>query len=93
MVQTPKVIVATEYGNAASFWVEYPNGLVDVSRTTHLPRGELAPGDVAQDQTPAGEVPIPPLLKDAQLDIPVHGDRLVRVSKKQSAIVIVDMQK
>ena len=89
MIQSPKVTVATEYGNAASFWVEYPNGLVDVSRTTHLPKGELARGEVAQDQ----DVPIPPLLKDVQLDIPVDGDRVVRLTKKQSAIVIIDMQK
>ena len=92
MVLTPKVTVATEYGNAASFWVEYPNGLVDFSRSTHLPKGEPTPGDVVQDQT-AGEVPIPSLAKDVQLDISVDGDRLVRVAKKQSAIVIVDMQK
>ncbi len=89
MIQSPKVTVATEYGNAASFWVEYPNGLVDVTRMTHLPKGELVPGDVAQDQ----DVPIPPLLKDVQLDITVDGDRVVRLAKKQSAIVIIDMQK
>ena len=84
MVQSPKVSVATEYGNATSFWVEYPNGLVDVSRTTHLPKGGLA-----QDQ----DAPIPPLLKEVQLDIPVDGDRVVRLAKKQNAIVIIDMQK
>ena len=89
MVQSPKVTVATEYGNAASFWVEYPNGLVDVSRRSHLPKGELARGSIAQDE----DVPIPPLLKEVQLDIPVDGDRVVRLAKKQSAMVIIDMQK
>ena len=49
MVQSPKVSVATEYGNATSFWVEYPNGLVDVSRTTHLPKGGLAQDQDAPD--------------------------------------------
>ncbi|TBU63890.1 Isochorismatase hydrolase [Dichomitus squalens] len=91
MVQRPKVTVATEYGNPLSFWVEYPNGLVDVTRTTHLPKGHLASGDVAQEQV-ASEVPVPPLLKNAQLDIPVDGDRHVRIAKEKSAIVIIDMQ-
>ena len=92
MVQRPKVTVATEYGNALSFWVEYPNGLVDVTRTTHLPKGGLADGDVAQEQA-ASEVPVPPLLKEKQLDIPVDGDRHVRIAKEKSAVVIIDMQK
>ncbi|KAI0275093.1 Isochorismatase hydrolase [Gloeopeniophorella convolvens] len=33
----PRVDAPTEYGNAASFWVEYPSGLVDLTRATHLP--------------------------------------------------------
>ena len=92
MSKRPHVPVATEYGNAASFWVEYPNGLVDVTRTTHLPKGGLADGDVTQEQA-ASEVPVPPLLKEKQLDIPVDGDRHVRIAKEKSAVVIIDMQK
>lgn len=92
MTKRPRVPVATEYGNAASFWVEYPNGLVDLTRTTHLPKGALADGAVVQDE-PAHDVPVPPLVKELQVDIPVDGEREVRISAKSSAIVIVDMQK
>ena len=90
MSKRPHVPVATEYGNAASFWVEYPNGLVDLTRTTHLPKGALAEGDVAQDEHAA---PVPPLVKEAQVDVPVDGEREVRIAAKSSAIVIIDMQK
>ena len=92
MVKRPRIPVATEYGNAAAWWVEYPTGLIDVTRTTHLPRGPLPAGDVAQDQA-TREVPIPPLVKETQLDIPVDGERTVRIATKHSAIVIIDMQK
>ena len=92
MVKRPRLPVATEYGNAASFWVEYPNGLVDLTRTTHLPKGPLSEGDVSQDQK-VQEVPIPKLVKETQLDVPVDGERVVRIAAKHSAIVIIDMQK
>ena len=92
MVKRPRIPVATEYGNAAAWWVEYPTGLIDVTRTTHLPNGPLPEGDVAQDQA-TREVPIPPLVKETQLDIPVDGERTVRIATKHSAIVIIDMQK
>ncbi len=92
MVKRPRIPVATEFGNAISWWVEYPTGLIDVTRTTHLPKGPLPEGDVAQDQ-PTREVPIPPLVKEAQLDIPVDGERTVRIATKNSAVVIIDMQK
>ncbi|OSD03380.1 Isochorismatase hydrolase [Trametes coccinea BRFM310] len=91
MVHRPKLTVATEYGNAGSFWVEYPAGLIDLTRTTHLPKGALQDGDVVQDQV-ARDVPVPPLQPSTQLDVPVNGDRVVRIAKKQSAIVIIDMQ-
>ncbi|TFK93484.1 Isochorismatase hydrolase [Polyporus arcularius HHB13444] len=91
MVKRPRIPVATEFGNATSWWVEYPTGLIDVTRTTHLPKGPLSEGDVAQDQ-PTREVPIPPLVKEAQLDIPVDGERTVRIATKNSAVVIIDMQ-
>ncbi|KAI0669840.1 Isochorismatase hydrolase [Trametes maxima] len=91
MVHRPKVATATEYGNAASFWVEYPSGLIDLTRTTHLPQGALVNGDVAQDQ-PEHNAPVPPLLPATQLDVPVDGGRVLRIPKQKSAIVIVDMQ-
>ncbi|OBZ79485.1 hypothetical protein A0H81_01071 [Grifola frondosa] len=83
MLTRPHVPVATEYGNAASFWVEYPNGLVDLTRTAHLPQSSLEYGDQN-----AKDVPIPPLQPTTQFDVPVDGDRVVRIAKGKSAIVI-----
>ncbi|EIW64610.1 Isochorismatase hydrolase [Trametes versicolor FP-101664 SS1] len=91
MVHRPKVPVATEYGNAASFWVEYPSGLVDLTRTAHLPKGGLQNGDVVHEE-PAQDAPVPPLHEETQLEIPVDGGRVLRLSKKNTAIVVVDMQ-
>lgn len=82
MTIRPHVTSPIEYGDAASFWVEYPSGLVDLTRHAHLPLG-------AQD---TGEVQIPPLQTSTQLEIPVDGERVVRISKERSAIVIIDMQ-
>jgi hypothetical protein len=74
----------TEYGNVASFWVEYPSGLIDLSRSRHIL--EKGPGSKVFD------VP-PPLDAESQLDIPVDQERTVRINKSSSAIVIIDMQK
>jgi hypothetical protein len=78
MTTRPLIETATEYGNDASFWVEYPSGLVDVSRSHHLSTKS------AKD--------IPPLTA-SQLDIPADGNRTIRVDKAATAIVIIDMQK
>jgi len=83
MVARPRVQVPTEYGSDATpqgFWTEWPSGLVDVSRTSHIPP---VSGDSQVE---------PPPLTSALLDIPVHGDRIVRVKKNSTAFVIVDMQ-
>ncbi|KAJ7092697.1 Isochorismatase hydrolase [Mycena epipterygia] len=83
MVARPRVPTAIEYGSDATpqgYWVEYPSGLVDVSRTSHLPPTS---GDA--------QVEAPPLTS-ALLDIPVDGDRTVRVNRNSTAIVIIDMQ-
>lgn len=92
----PRVQSAQEWGNASNFWVECglyfflsspqchptntrrtdPSGLVDLTRTTHLP-------------TDANE----PELKSDQLDLPVDGDRVIRLDPAKTAYVIVDMQK
>ncbi|KAI0778242.1 Isochorismatase hydrolase [Trametes elegans] len=93
MVHRQHLTVATEYGNSTSFWVEYPAGLVDLTRTTHLPEA-IHPhpnNDVIQEQV-AQEVPIPRLISETQLDIPVDGERIIRIAKQQTALVIVDMQ-
>ncbi|KIJ68483.1 hypothetical protein HYDPIDRAFT_82344 [Hydnomerulius pinastri MD-312] len=77
MTSRPKVSQTIEYGNAASFWVEYPSGLIDLSRTEHLS---------SEGQS------VPPQLRSTQLDIPVDGDRVIRVNKATTAAVIIDMQ-
>ncbi|KAI0825076.1 Isochorismatase hydrolase [Trametes gibbosa] len=91
MVHRPRLPVATEYGNATSFWVEYPSGLVDLTRTAHLPTGPLADGDVAHEH-PAHDTPVPPLKPATQWEVPVHGGHTLRISKNRTAFVIVDMQ-
>ncbi|KAH7883555.1 Isochorismatase hydrolase [Phlebopus sp. FC_14] len=77
MSSRPRVSQSIEYGNAASFWVEYPTGLIDVSRTQRLSSAEQS---------------IPPQISPTQLDIPVDGDRVVRVNKATTAVVVIDMQ-
>ncbi|EGN94455.1 hypothetical protein SERLA73DRAFT_114689 [Serpula lacrymans var. lacrymans S7.3] len=81
MATRPKVDKAVEYGNAASFWVEYPSGLVDVSRSRHVDN-DATHGPIA-----------PPAVLPSQLDIPVDRERMIRIDKTSSAIVIIDMQK
>lgn len=77
MTSRPRVEQPIEYGNAASFWVEFPSGLVDLSRSQHLSTG----GGV------------PPPLSSSQLELPVDGERAIRVDKKKTALVVIDMQK
>ena len=85
----PHVAEPIEYGNAASFWVEYPSGLIDLTRETHI-----APKDHDETLTTNGIHHIePPLRGSTQLEIPVDGDRVVRMAKARSAMVIIDMQK
>ncbi|CCM04619.1 uncharacterized protein FIBRA_06803 [Fibroporia radiculosa] len=57
----PHVSTPTEYGNAASFWVEYPTGLVDLTRQTHLPT----------DAKSRDDFQVPPIQSSTQLEIPV----------------------
>ncbi|KAK0456568.1 Isochorismatase hydrolase [Armillaria borealis] len=67
----------TKYGNNTSFWVEYPSGLIDLTRTLSAP--------IAEHDTP-------PDLLPGQLDVAVDGERTIRIDTKASAIVIIDMQ-
>lgn len=80
MTTRPPVEQPIEYGNAASFWVEYPSGLVDLTRAAHLTPGRDA------------DAPEPPL-KSGQLEVPVDGGRTIRIDAKKSALVVIDMQK
>ena len=74
----PRVDSPTEYGNDLSFWVEYPSGLIDLTRLTH------AATDMERE---------PPFDSSEHLDITVDGGRVVRVARKRTALVIIDMQK
>lgn len=75
----PPVEKPIEYGNAGEFWVEYPSGLVDLTRASHLPSS-------------ASDAATPPPLTQEFLEFPVDGQRTLRIDKKSSAIVIIDMQ-
>ena len=94
----PKLATATEYGNAASFWVEYPSGLLDLTRTTHLPTSQAGHAKPAEEdhqlvhEDPAVRPP-PPLVAETQWELAVEYDRVLRLNKAHSAIVIIDMQK
>ena len=77
MAARPKLSKAIEYGNPANFWVEYPSGLMDLTRSQHLTTDAVEPS----------------LASSTQLDIPVNGDRIIRVDKSKTAAVIIDMQK
>lgn len=91
----PRVARATEYGNAASFWVEYPSGLVDLTRTTHLPsfRNDHAKPEGSRELIHEDVVKPPPLHPETQWELDVDADRVLRITKVHCAIVIVDMQK
>ncbi|KAJ6575085.1 Isochorismatase hydrolase [Mycena capillaripes] len=83
MVDRPRVEVPIQYGSDATpqgFWTEWPSGLIDVSRTSHIP-AEASDAKVE-----------PPPLTSALLDIPVDGDRTVRVKRESTALVVIDMQ-
>ncbi|KIM48229.1 hypothetical protein M413DRAFT_225546 [Hebeloma cylindrosporum] len=82
-----KVTEPVEYGNETDFWVEYPSGLIDISRKTHL-RCITDSGD-SEGQQPLG---LPPPLLPTQVDVKVDRDRTVRIDKEASAILIIDMQ-
>ncbi|KAI0928447.1 hypothetical protein AcW1_005688 [Taiwanofungus camphoratus] len=88
MTTRPRVAAAVEYGNATSFWVEYPSGLIDLSRLAHLDKGPLK---VVQDENVA-DMQVRQMQPSTQLDVQVDGDRVVRIAKNRSAIIIIDMQ-
>lgn len=77
MVARPPVEAAIEYGDPTNFWVEYPSGLVDLSRTQHLNE----------------KSPEPKTLEETQIEIAADGGRTIRVDKAKTAVVVIDMQK
>lgn len=70
-----------EYSNPLSFLVEYLSGLINLSRSQHLPL-------LAEES----EVKPPPLKAD-QVDFPIDGGRTIRVDTKSTPMVIIDVQK
>ncbi|KZS96027.1 hypothetical protein SISNIDRAFT_451689, partial [Sistotremastrum niveocremeum HHB9708] len=78
MTTRPRVDSPKQFGDpgAGTFWVEYPSGLVDITRSHAL-------------ETSADE---PPKLSAGQHEIPVENDRTIRYDAEKSAIVIIDMQ-
>jgi hypothetical protein len=89
MVSRPSVEFAVEFGNAGSFWVEYPSGLVDLTRKHHLGDGSAALGPVVEVQSN----PEPPTKTEDELDIEVDGGRKLRVNRRATALIVIDMQK
>ncbi|KAJ3734825.1 Isochorismatase hydrolase [Lentinula guzmanii] len=84
-MSAPHVSKPVEFGDPKSgdFCVEYPNGLVDLSRTNHLEH---------QKRSDPGSSVTTPTLRPGQLDIPVTGDKTVRLDTDKTAFVIIDMQ-
>lgn len=82
---------------AAGFWVEYPDGLTDLTRSHWVHSGEdqepngatPANGSTAKEQEKA-----PALDTKTQVEIEVGGEprRRIRVSKDKCALIVIDMQ-
>ncbi|KAG6911987.1 hypothetical protein DXG01_000235 [Tephrocybe rancida] len=68
----------TQYGSNDSFWVEYPSGLVDLTRSHPL-------SETAEDQ-------LLPELQAGQIEIAAEGGRKIRIDSGSTAMVIIDMQ-
>lgn len=92
----PTVSKPTEYGNAADFWIEYPSGLVDLTRNAHLlaaTKAQSKPEEPDEQLVHEDTVSVPPLIADKQWEVEVDGNRSLRLSRAHTAIVIIDMQK
>ncbi|KAJ8515381.1 hypothetical protein ONZ45_g7213 [Pleurotus djamor] len=102
MTTRPPVSKPTEYGNSLAFWVEYPSGLVDLSRSHHLPDALSTGtewsavvnvnGKGDHSNGLGGDSFEPPAIQENQVDVPVDGGRTVRIDTAASAVVIIDMQ-
>ncbi|KAG6890428.1 hypothetical protein C0995_008782 [Termitomyces sp. Mi166 len=73
----PLVPTPTQYGRDGFFWVEYPSGLVDLSRSHPL--------------SDAAEV-CPPPLQAEQAEFAVENQCTIRIDTRSTAMVIIDMQ-
>lgn len=103
MSSRPYLERTTVYGGTldaeggAGFWVEYPDGLLDLTRTHLIPSvgdlsdqksNETAVSEGSKDDKP------PALDPKTQVEIGVVGEptRRIRVNKEKCAFVIIDMQ-
>ncbi|EKM83902.1 hypothetical protein AGABI1DRAFT_110512 [Agaricus bisporus var. burnettii JB137-S8] len=90
-LQSPKVYGGTlDVEGGAGYWVEYPDGLMDLTRT-HWIHPESQQNGANENAATGGP---PPLDAQTQTEIEVKGDpkRRIRVSNEKSALVVVDMQ-
>ncbi|KXN90056.1 Peroxyureidoacrylate/ureidoacrylate amidohydrolase RutB [Leucoagaricus sp. SymC.cos] len=96
-VESPKVYGGTlDVEGGAGFWVEYPDGLMDLTRShwihsaggAQLNGGTPANGSSGKDEKP------PALDAEFQVEIDVGGEpkRRIRVSKDKCALIAIDMQ-
>ncbi|KAJ4002329.1 hypothetical protein F5050DRAFT_1802290 [Lentinula boryana] len=94
-MSVPHVSKPVEFGDPKSgdFCVEYPNGLVDLSRSNHLDDQKRSDIDTTEEPgARPGSSVTTPTLRSGQLDVPVTGDKTVRVDTKKTGFVIIDMQ-
>lgn len=77
----PRVDYAQVFGSIknGNFWVEYPSGLVDLTRTNPV--------------TEESKLIDTPTKAENELDIHVDADRVIRIDPTRSAFVVIDMQK
>lgn len=88
MKTRPHVDETVVYGNAGNFWVEYPTGLVDLTRSQNFDFRKVG-GEVKDVKA----TPEPPALDaKSQVEIAVDGDRKIRVDTAKTALVVIDMQ-
>jgi hypothetical protein len=91
-VENTKVYGGTlDVEGGAGFWVEYPDGLIDLTRT-HWIQSESQQNGANGNAIVGGP---PSLDAQTQTEIEVEGDpkRRIRVSNDKSALIVIDMQK
>jgi hypothetical protein len=77
----PPVVAPTTWGHSKdNYWVEYPSGLIDLSRSN--PITTTGSSDVKK-----------PEIKKGEYEFNVLNDRRLRIDPEKSAVVIIDMQK
>jgi hypothetical protein len=103
MTSRPYIESPTVYGGtldvegAAGFWVEYTNGLMDLTRShwIHSTGGAQSNGTMPANEGSSKDEEPPALDAETQVEIEVKGEpkRTIRVCKDKCALVVIDMQK